>query len=778
MQGMVDPRFGSGAINMLDPKMMALQSHFQGVPQMPLANTSGMVMGSAGSIPSISYATPDDGHLGFQLQGQAGSSGSSGGVGQVINPAMAVRPDIRLIHSMQAPGAAADPRQLGQLAYNWMPHQGADLQGNAMLASQQQRLAQGMMSTYQSSMLGRNPSLAQYHTQTTGAAIGGDFAKAANGLMDQQQTASAALGSLPQSPMVSGLNPGLDSLKQAEQASSLQRFAHPQQAIDAQNQKALVQQQYVGHAQQLTEQQLQMMHVRGINPAAVKYASADAGSSAQTGVLTPGTDGMVRVASIHGPPRPPEDAATLAQPWIALYQPSPSAIKAHKQLTESLLAEKRQLAEQGLRQFERLTHIAEQLNNTMRVGLPGNRKLQPIFKLILDSPLDRRLKRERFAPVSDEIAETVSQLEEELVPIRIDFEDSGIKVRDTFTWNLNESCITPEQFAKVFCDDMHLPKNFAPPIAKSIRDQIEDSRSFRSIAIARPVVNVVKLERPPDEALGTSNNSNDSASSHVDKKIKVEPDWDEGHAAPQPDTPEAVVCDHPELRIVIKVDVIVGSTSLVDQFEWDINCTRASPEDFAAQLTAEHRLDPEFTTAIAHSIREQVEAYKKALLLLNHPFDDSPIDDEELATQFLPSIHSVQREQRQMDAFTSYLFNLENADMERQERAMDRDVRRKRRQTQRSRTLPDREPLKTNRTPLPLPGSGPVQASSIYVVPGEEVDPSLERSSSSNLSLAAVSSSPSSANRRSSRFARLEHSRSNSSEPTRRGTARLPAASE
>lgn len=39
--------------------------------------------------------------------------------------------------------------------------------------------------------------------------------------------------------------------------------------------------------------------------------------------------------------------------------------------------------------------------------------------------------------------------QEVLVPIRLDMEIEGQKLRDTFTWNKNESLITPEQFAEV-----------------------------------------------------------------------------------------------------------------------------------------------------------------------------------------------------------------------------------------------------------------------------------------------------------------------------------------
>lgn len=88
-----------------------------------------------------------------------------------------------------------------------------------------------------------------------------------------------------------------------------------------------------------------------------------------------------------------------------------------------------------------------------------------------------------------------ANLAELLVPIRLDMEIEGQKLRDTFTWNKNgtynlffilsylffkykiifsESLITPEQFAEVLCDDLDLnPLPFVPAIAQSIRQQIE-----------------------------------------------------------------------------------------------------------------------------------------------------------------------------------------------------------------------------------------------------------------------------------------------------------------
>ena len=64
-------------------------------------------------------------------------------------------------------------------------------------------------------------------------------------------------------------------------------------------------------------------------------------------------------------------------------------------------------------------------------------------------------------------------LKEDLVPIRLDMEMDGVKLRDCFTWNRNEQLITPEQFAEILCEDLDLkPITFVPAIAQAIKQQV------------------------------------------------------------------------------------------------------------------------------------------------------------------------------------------------------------------------------------------------------------------------------------------------------------------
>lgn len=77
---------------------------------------------------------------------------------------------------------------------------------------------------------------------------------------------------------------------------------------------------------------------------------------------------------------------------------------------------------------------------------------------------------------------------EELVPIRLDMELDGIKLRDTFCYNKSEKMITPDmvsfhlvlkssvyfKIAEMMCDDLDLPSSsFQPAIAAAIHQQLE-----------------------------------------------------------------------------------------------------------------------------------------------------------------------------------------------------------------------------------------------------------------------------------------------------------------
>lgn len=64
--------------------------------------------------------------------------------------------------------------------------------------------------------------------------------------------------------------------------------------------------------------------------------------------------------------------------------------------------------------------------------------------------------------------------------------------------------------------------------------------------------------------------------------------------------PENVLLEQSDQRVIIKLNIHVGNTSLVDQIEWDMSEKDNSPEQFALKLCAELGLGGEFVTAIAY----------------------------------------------------------------------------------------------------------------------------------------------------------------------------------
>ncbi|XP_048761543.2 SWI/SNF-related matrix-associated actin-dependent regulator of chromatin subfamily B member 1-A-like [Ostrea edulis] len=160
-----------------------------------------------------------------------------------------------------------------------------------------------------------------------------------------------------------------------------------------------------------------------------------------------------------------------------------------------------------------------------------------------------------------------ANLQEQLVPIRLDMEYEGQKLRDCFTWNKNENLITPEQFAEILCDDLDLnPINFIPAISQAIRQQIE--------------------------------------------------------AFPQ----ENLLDEQKDQRVILKLNIHVGNISLVDQFEWDMSEPENSPEDFAQTLCGELGLGGEFITCIAYSIRGQLSWHQRT-----YAFSEQPLPVVEVA---------------------------------------------------------------------------------------------------------------------------------------------------
>lgn len=238
---------------------------------------------------------------------------------------------------------------------------------------------------------------------------------------------------------------------------------------------------------------------------------------------------------------------------------------------------------------------------------------------------------------------------EELLPIRLDVDWDKIKLRDTFTWNLHDRTVPMEHFSKQLVEDFGLEAPSSDRVAEMVTNQM-----FEQLQDYYPPVYIEEDALDPE--LPYSAYKND------------------------------------EMRILIKLNITIGQHTLVDQFEWDINNPLNSPEEFASSMSRELSLSGEFTTAIAHCIREQSQLFTKSLYIVGYPFDGRPVEDADLVAAFLPTpLPSAFRPHQQAREYAPYLYEMKEADLEKNEVIFSREQRRQKRSVNRrgGPTLPD-----------------------------------------------------------------------------------------
>lgn len=319
----------------------------------------------------------------------------------------------------------------------------------------------------------------------------------------------------------------------------------------------------------------------------------------------------------------------------------------------------------------------------------------------------------------------------ELIPIRLDIDSDGYKLRDSFLWNLNESPLMMETMAAITCRDFDLPPTlFIPLIIKSIQEQVEEYREAAHLLHPHtPMTSTLELG--------------------------------------------AGMADLKGIRMMIRLDVTVGFLQLTDQLEWDLGAyggeegegaegeegereqererekkgkgerensrdgndntnkdnttithqyppngqpslrSKINPITFAQHYCRELGLSGEWVTAIANDILDQVLKFRRALLIVGFTRDSRTgairIPDPDLQSIILPPLKSTRREPNSLNAFSPVLTEYDPLEMERLEQSRDREARRKRRQTRGRRgeaaKLTTVEAPKTMRTPLSYRGS-------------------------------------------------------------------------
>ena len=277
-------------------------------------------------------------------------------------------------------------------------------------------------------------------------------------------------------------------------------------------------------------------------------------------------------------------------------------------------------------------------------GATNERPHQAHVPVLIKYPFQRKRpgnRRARELRVARKEIGNQADMQEELVPVRLDIEFDRIKLRDTFTWNLNDRTVPLDLFAETLVEDFNLPQETVPHLSRQVQHELQEQLTdfYPHSFIA---------DEPLDPYLPYYAHKND------------------------------------EMRILIKLDITIGPLELIDQFEWDINDPANSPEEFARQMTRDLSLSGEFVTAIAHNIREQIQLFTRSLYITGHPFDGRQIEDSDLRDGFLPSpIPSVFRPVQAAKEYGPYLYELTEADFEKTELSLMREQRRQKRSVNR-----------------------------------------------------------------------------------------------
>ncbi|WBW71403.1 SWI/SNF complex subunit Snf5 [Schizosaccharomyces osmophilus] len=270
---------------------------------------------------------------------------------------------------------------------------------------------------------------------------------------------------------------------------------------------------------------------------------------------------------------------------------------------------------------------------------------------------------------------TQAELPVDLVPIRLEIDADRYKLRESFTWNAYDKCIPLDVFAEQLCLDYDIPPNhmhMAQNISKSIQSQIHDYRPIRQALDS-------SLQAKLDDSYQRRHPSFSEDGISIDESPQTYKEETNNGGT--------------DLRFLVNLDITIGRLNLVDQFEWDLFSSSGSAEEFASVMCFDLGLSGDFCTAISHSIREQSQMYLKSLVLIGYTFDGKEIDDEEIRSFMLPSLKEALRS-NDMNAksYSPMVYELSDAEMERQDRGYDREARRMRRRQGRAKhgvALPD-----------------------------------------------------------------------------------------
>ncbi|KAF2120874.1 hypothetical protein BDV96DRAFT_485084 [Lophiotrema nucula] len=251
------------------------------------------------------------------------------------------------------------------------------------------------------------------------------------------------------------------------------------------------------------------------------------------------------------------------------------------------------------------------------------------------------------------------------------------RLKDTFLWNLHEAITTPDQFAKVFVDELDLPPDRKPQliqnIANQIRQQLEEYAGvalhplFHSTVVPVPDANIVKPAPTIASRDGTSTPA--VATNGVSTPV-ANGTHTNGTQTPAP-VPNGITATATALpsedlhnpddtyRCIVTLNINLMNRLYSDKFEWSLLHPPGFAEMFARVTCADLGLASEWVAAMTHAIYEAVlrlkkEACENGGLVGDGEFDNDAVypngagwryDHEHLCDEWEPKIEILSQEE-------------------------------------------------------------------------------------------------------------------------------------
>lgn len=206
-------------------------------------------------------------------------------------------------------------------------------------------------------------------------------------------------------------------------------------------------------------------------------------------------------------------------------------------------------------------------------------------------------------------------------------------LKDYFLWNLHEALMTPDQFAKVFVDELDFPVSRKPALIIQITQQIRSQLEEHAGVALHPLFGDAKAPPPPETRPPSQRpplSRNESSTPFVGTPSNsLQPSQTNGFNTPNPGaatpripdstiTASAQPLPAPSIhnpddayRCVISLSINLMNRLYTDKFEWSLLHPPGFPELFAKQTCADIGLSGEWVPALAHAIYEAVLKLKK-----------------------------------------------------------------------------------------------------------------------------------------------------------------------